>query len=118
MAGDNFEAAMAGGVELVTGAGFTVDYFEVRHAQTLAPVASVSDGPLRILVAAKNRKDPPDRQYRGLAGRRAWWNHRREKTRARLRSAIVALLRIKYPGDGFGLRELPAWAHPTNDENF
>ena len=51
--GDNFEAAMAGGVELVTGAGFTVDYFEVRHAQTLAPVASVSDGPLRILVAAR-----------------------------------------------------------------
>ena len=52
-AGDDFEAAMAGGVELVTGAGFTVDYFEVRHAETLAPVASVNDGPLRILVAAK-----------------------------------------------------------------
>ncbi|MGO8909838.1 MAG: pantoate--beta-alanine ligase [Bradyrhizobium sp.] len=52
-AGDNFEAAMAGGIELITGAGFTVDYFEVRHAETLAPVASVSDGPLRILVAAK-----------------------------------------------------------------
>lgn len=51
--GDNFEAAMADGVELVTGAGFAVDYFEVRHAQTLAPVASVSDGPLRILVAAR-----------------------------------------------------------------
>jgi pantoate--beta-alanine ligase len=47
------EAAMAGGVELITGAGFTVDYFEVRHAETLAPIASVNDGPLRILVAAK-----------------------------------------------------------------
>ncbi|MGZ5871960.1 MAG: pantoate--beta-alanine ligase [Bradyrhizobium sp.] len=47
------EAAMAGGVELITGAGFTVDYFEVRHAETLAPIASVYDGPLRILVAAK-----------------------------------------------------------------
>jgi pantoate--beta-alanine ligase len=44
---------MAGGVELVTTAGFTVDYFEIRHAETLAPVASVSDGPLRMLVAAK-----------------------------------------------------------------
>ena len=52
-AGDNFETAMAAGMELITGAGFTVDYFEVRHAETLAPVASVNDGPLRILVAAK-----------------------------------------------------------------
>jgi len=52
-AGDDIEAAMAGGSELVIGAGFTVDYFEVRHAETLAPVGSVSDGPLRILVAAK-----------------------------------------------------------------
>ena len=52
-AGDNFEAAMAGGIELITGAGFALDYFEVRHAELLAPVASVGDGPLRILVAAK-----------------------------------------------------------------
>ncbi|MGB9115935.1 pantoate--beta-alanine ligase [Bradyrhizobium sp.] len=52
-AGDNFEAAMAGGIELITGAGFALDYFEVRHAESLAPVASVGDGPLRILVAAK-----------------------------------------------------------------
>ncbi len=52
-AGDKVESAMAGGIELITGAGFTVDYFEVRHAETLAPVASVSEGPLRILVAAK-----------------------------------------------------------------
>ncbi len=52
-AGDNFEAAMAGGIDLVSDTGFAVDYFEVRHAQTLAPVASVGDGPLRILVAAK-----------------------------------------------------------------
>src|SRR5580704_5024919 len=52
-AGDDVEAAMAGGVEMVTGAGFTVDYFELRHAETLAPIASAGDGPLRILVAAK-----------------------------------------------------------------
>jgi pantoate--beta-alanine ligase len=52
-AGDDIEAAMAGGVEMVSGAGFTVDYFELRHAETLAPIASVRDGPLRILVAAK-----------------------------------------------------------------
>jgi pantoate--beta-alanine ligase len=52
-AGDKFESAMAGGIELITGAGFTVDYFEVRHAETLAPITSAKDGPLRILVAAK-----------------------------------------------------------------
>jgi pantoate--beta-alanine ligase len=52
-AGDDIEAAMAGGAELAVGAGFTLDYFEVRHAETLAPIASVNDGPIRILVAAK-----------------------------------------------------------------
>jgi pantoate--beta-alanine ligase len=30
-----------------------VDYFEARHAETLAPIASVKDGPVRILVAAR-----------------------------------------------------------------
>ena len=52
-AGDDIEAAMAAGAEMIAAAGFTLDYFEVRHAETLAPVASVNDGPLRILVAAK-----------------------------------------------------------------
>jgi pantoate--beta-alanine ligase len=52
-AGDDVEAAMAGGAEMITEAGFTLDYFEVRHAETLAPIGSVKDGPMRILVAAK-----------------------------------------------------------------
>jgi pantoate--beta-alanine ligase len=52
-AGDDIKAAMAGGAELITRAGFILDYFEARHADTLAPVASVKDGPARILVAAK-----------------------------------------------------------------
>jgi len=52
-AGDDIKAAMAGGAELIVGAGFTLDYFEVRQAETLAPIASVNDGPMRILVAAK-----------------------------------------------------------------
>jgi len=33
--------------------GFAVDYLEARHALTLAPVASLKDGPIRLLVAAK-----------------------------------------------------------------
>ena len=52
-AGDGLNAAMAAGAEMVVGAGFILDYFEVRHAGTLAPIASVTDGPMRILVAAK-----------------------------------------------------------------
>jgi pantoate--beta-alanine ligase len=52
-AGDDIQAAMAGGAELAARAGFAVDYFEVRQAQTLAPIASVSDGPMRIQAAAK-----------------------------------------------------------------
>jgi len=52
-AGDDIRAAMAGGAELITAAGFVLDYFEARHAETLAPIASVQDGPVRILVAAR-----------------------------------------------------------------
>jgi pantoate--beta-alanine ligase len=52
-AGDDVEAAMAGGSELAIGAGFTLDYFEVRQAETLAPIAAMNDGPMRILAAAR-----------------------------------------------------------------
>jgi pantoate--beta-alanine ligase len=33
--------------------GFVLDYLEARHAETLAPIASAKDGPIRLLVAAK-----------------------------------------------------------------
>ena len=52
-AGDDVGTAIAAGAELIAGAGFTLDYFEARHADTLAPATSVEDEPLRILVAAK-----------------------------------------------------------------
>jgi pantoate--beta-alanine ligase len=52
-AGDSIAAVMAGGAEMISAAGFALDYFEIRHAETLAPVSSTSEGPLRILVAAK-----------------------------------------------------------------
>ncbi|MCK1404250.1 pantoate--beta-alanine ligase [Bradyrhizobium sp. 76] len=51
-AGEAVAAAMARGATMITAAGFELDYFEVRHAATLAPVISRKDGPLRILVAA------------------------------------------------------------------
>jgi pantoate--beta-alanine ligase len=52
-AGDDIKAAMAGGAKLITNAGFVLDYFEARHAATLAPIGSAKDGPVRILLAAR-----------------------------------------------------------------
>ncbi len=52
-AGGDIKAAMADGAEMIAAAGFTIDYFEARHAETLAPITSVKDGPVRILVAAR-----------------------------------------------------------------
>jgi pantoate--beta-alanine ligase len=52
-AGEAIASAMAAGAEIITAAGFALDYFELRHAHTLAQVAAVGDGPLRIVVAAK-----------------------------------------------------------------
>jgi pantoate--beta-alanine ligase len=52
-AGDDAAAAMAGGAGMITAAGLMLDYFEVRHAETLAKVDSLKHGPMRILVAAK-----------------------------------------------------------------
>jgi pantoate--beta-alanine ligase len=34
-------------------ANFAVDYLEARHAETLAPIAGIKDGPVRLLVAAR-----------------------------------------------------------------
>jgi pantoate--beta-alanine ligase len=52
-AGEDSAAAMEAGRELITGAGFALDYFEARHAETLAPITSIKEGPVRILVAAR-----------------------------------------------------------------
>jgi pantoate--beta-alanine ligase len=34
-------------------AGFSLDYLEARHALTLAPVVSLKEGPVRLLIAAR-----------------------------------------------------------------
>jgi pantoate--beta-alanine ligase len=51
--GDDLKTVMTSGSRTIQDAGFALDYFEARHAETLAPVASIDDGPLRLLVAAK-----------------------------------------------------------------
>ena len=52
-AGESIAAAVADGEEMIRSAGFVVDYFEARHAETLASVGSLEEGPIRMLVAAK-----------------------------------------------------------------
>jgi pantoate--beta-alanine ligase len=52
-AGGAIKAAVAAGARMITEAGFALDYLEVRHAETLAPIAAAKDGPMRILVAAR-----------------------------------------------------------------
>ncbi|HLH91808.1 MAG TPA: pantoate--beta-alanine ligase [Xanthobacteraceae bacterium] len=52
--GGALAAALADGRRTIEQEGFVVDYFEARHAETLAPVsAAAADGPIRLLVAAK-----------------------------------------------------------------
>jgi pantoate--beta-alanine ligase len=51
--GTDIEAALATGSEIITASGFALDYFELRDAESLAPVTSTKQGPLRILVAAR-----------------------------------------------------------------
>ena len=41
------------GAAAIERAGFVLDYLEARHADTLAPLSSLADGPIRLLVAAR-----------------------------------------------------------------
>jgi pantoate--beta-alanine ligase len=52
-AGQSIAATLGESEARIERAGFAVDYLEARHAQTLAPIASIADGPVRLLVAAK-----------------------------------------------------------------
>nr|WP_310150710.1 pantoate--beta-alanine ligase [Bosea sp. BE125] len=49
---DLFKAVTEAQGEIISG-GFELDYLEARHAESLAPVTSLADGPIRILVAAR-----------------------------------------------------------------
>jgi pantoate--beta-alanine ligase len=44
---------MANARKEIEKAGFTVDYVEARHAETLAPATEAHHGPMRLLVAAR-----------------------------------------------------------------
>ncbi|MGA7655365.1 MAG: pantoate--beta-alanine ligase, partial [Methylocella sp.] len=49
--GVKIETALDTARKTVAAAGFVTDYFEARHAETLAPVISRDEGPIRLLAA-------------------------------------------------------------------
>jgi pantoate--beta-alanine ligase len=51
--GDDIGAVMAGAAARIAAAGFALDYLEVRHADTLAPISSAKGSAARLLVAAR-----------------------------------------------------------------
>jgi pantoate--beta-alanine ligase len=51
--GSAVDAVLAEGRAEITHAGFVLDYLEARQAETLAPIVSLRDVPIRLLVAAK-----------------------------------------------------------------
>ncbi len=51
--GAELARAIAQGRAAIEQAGFVLDYLEARDADTLRPIASAPDGPLRLLVAAR-----------------------------------------------------------------
>ena len=52
-AGENIAKTCAGAAEKITAGGFALDYFEARNAETLAPIATLAQGPARLLTAAR-----------------------------------------------------------------
>jgi pantoate--beta-alanine ligase len=52
-AGEAIAVVLEDGRGEIGRAGFALDYLEARHARTLAPVSSIKDGAIRLLVAAR-----------------------------------------------------------------
>ncbi len=52
-AGEAPQKVLADGRAAIELAGFVLDYLEARHAETLDPVNGLTDGPIRLLVAAR-----------------------------------------------------------------
>jgi pantoate--beta-alanine ligase len=51
--GAGIDAAMGAAREAIADAGFEIDYVEARHADTLARIEGLREGPVRILAAAR-----------------------------------------------------------------
>jgi pantoate--beta-alanine ligase len=53
LSGAAIETAVTKARDTLTAAGYAVDYVAARHAETLAMVDSMADGPVRLLAAAR-----------------------------------------------------------------
>lgn len=51
--GESVDVVLADGRAAIESAGFSLDYLEARHAETLDKIASLAEGPIRLLVAAR-----------------------------------------------------------------
>jgi pantoate--beta-alanine ligase len=51
--GEQIASVLRTGVAEIEHAGFALDYLEARHAQTLQPITSIEQGPVRLLLAAR-----------------------------------------------------------------
>jgi pantoate--beta-alanine ligase len=51
--GTELAATIAQGRTTIAQSGFVLDYLEARHADSLRPIGSAQDGPIRLLVAAR-----------------------------------------------------------------
>ena len=52
LSGMDINEALKQSTEIIVKAGMQIDYLELRHAESLAPMLSLADGPARLLVAA------------------------------------------------------------------
>jgi pantoate--beta-alanine ligase len=52
-ASEPVQTVLADGRVAIEKSGFTLDYLESRHAETLEKIASMAEGPIRLLVAAR-----------------------------------------------------------------
>ncbi|SFK19406.1 pantoate--beta-alanine ligase [Methylocapsa palsarum] len=52
-AGEKLDVALDRASARVAAAGFVIDYIEARHAESLARVGALADGPVRLLAAAR-----------------------------------------------------------------
>lgn len=52
LSGVDISEALKKSYKIIVKAGMQIDYLELRHAESLAPLPSLADGPARLLVAA------------------------------------------------------------------
>ena len=114
-AGDDLDAAMAAAPRLIAAAGFALDYFEARHAETLAPIASHRGWTDAAAGGGQDRQDAADRQY-GLRVVSGLQSNPSSRNSRRIGSGIAATLAAaalpRSGGASFSVEIAPALERP------